>query len=95
MRQNAMVAVCPIEEADHLQQAIERLLPADPMALDCHEQSHGTEPGAAGRHDLCAVAKGLIGAFAGQPAGRMREIPEVSEGVSFHENQQGFVVEIG
>ena len=95
MRKNAVIAVRPVEEADHLQQAIERLLPADPVALDRHEDGHDAEPGAAGRDDLGAVAERLIAAFPRQPAGRVREIPEVPEGLPLHEVEQGFVAELG
>ena len=94
VREDAMVAVGGREEAQDLQQALGRLRPRDPAPLDRDDDRHDAEARAAGRHDLGAVAERGRAALAGKPADRVREIPEVAEGLPLHEVEQEVVGEV-
>jgi hypothetical protein len=94
MRKDAVVAVRPAQEAHHAQQVIDRLLPPDPAPLRTDHDRHDAEPGAAGGDGLQAILRRLVGALPGEPAHGMGEVPEISEGLSLHELEQGVIVEI-
>ena len=55
-----MITVCLVEEFNHLQQAIDGILPLDPPAFDGDDDRHDAEPGPAAGYDFQAVTKSLL-----------------------------------
>ena len=73
MRQDAVIAAGPQQEAHHGQQALDRLGAADPAARNADDDGHDAEAAAAGGHDLEAVLWSDVAAFAGAREAGMGE----------------------
>jgi hypothetical protein len=77
--------LCPVEEPQRRQQAVERCLTGDPASLDADQDGHDAETAPAARDHVWST----VAALAREPARRMGKIPKISERLPLHEIEQG------